>query len=147
MPNSCTSSLDLFRRPLVLLSIVVFLPLICDGNQASGSAAFSTSPISIAKTFLHHLYPELSLKGYTGKIELSAPFGRDWTSIPLFSLEISTSSIVQKKPVTRASGQRTVFGEETVLSALFGFDSNGIIQDLHLHSPEVVFDAMEDKLR
>jgi hypothetical protein len=52
-----------------------------------------------------------------------------------------------KVPNAKAGAAPTIFTEKVVLDALFGFDSNEILEDLHVHSSKVLFDAKLDNLR
>jgi hypothetical protein len=75
---------------------------------------------------------------------LAAPIDRNWTSTPEFGFVV-TESI--KVPSAKAGAAPTVFTEKVVLDALFGFDSDGILEDLHAHSSRILSDAKLDNLR
>jgi hypothetical protein len=113
-------------------------------SQSEAERAFAVSPISAAKNLLSRLYPELSGKGYLAKVELDAPIDRDWTSTPLVGFVV-TESI--KVPSAKAGAAPTVFTEKVVLDALFGFDSDGILLNLHVHSSGILSDGKLDNLR
>jgi hypothetical protein len=147
MPNSSSKQPHKPRTVLILSFMLWLLPLTSPGQQANPSGDFSTSPISTARILLHQLYPDLDDKGYIAEIELSAPFDRAWTSTPEFSFIISRRSASFGRPPSPPVGAQTVIKSEHVVQALFGFDSVGIIEDLHIHSAEVVFDTKQDEIR
>jgi hypothetical protein len=124
----------------------MFSPLLAR-SQSKAELAFSASPISTAKNFLSRLYPELIGKGYLGKVELSAPIDRGWNSTPLFNFVVSESSAAPSRNSAKVGARPTLMTENVVLGALFGFDSNGILEDLHAHSSRILSDAKVENLR
>ncbi|HEX3543682.1 MAG TPA: hypothetical protein VHT31_04070 [Candidatus Acidoferrum sp.] len=52
-----------------------------------------------------------------------------------------------KVPSAKAGATPTVFTEKVVLDALFGFDSDGILLNLHVHSSGILSDGKLDNLR
>ena len=75
---------------------------------------------------------------------MAAPIDRNWTSTPEFGFVV-TESI--KAPSAKAGAAPTVFTEKVVLDALFGFDRDGILEDLRVHSSRILSDAKLDNLR
>lgn len=107
----------------------------------------SSSSFLEAQELLRQLYPELKDKHYVMTVELNGAFDINWISTPRFSVEVGHSERGHEHYTVDRSGVPHIREEKPVLGALLGFDSEGLLESLHVNSPEIVFGKKNEALR
>lgn len=129
---------------LILLPLACALTFVVPAHLKSST---SSSPFLEAQELLRQLYPELKNKRYVMSVELNGAFDMNWTSTPRFSVEVGPSERGHEHYTVDRSGIPHIREEKPVLGALFGFDSEGLLETLHVNSPEIVFGKKNEALR
>ena len=145
MQKLCTSSTVFLRRLTALLFLVALAAFVEHGKLAGFDNSTDLSQVSSARILLRELYPELSGKGYGGRLILDGSYDAEM-SLRNFALVVWKAKRILNtdKDVPPPS---LPLPEERILTASFEFDSRGVINSLHVSSPEIVHDTRNEDLR
>jgi hypothetical protein len=142
------------RRAITCISLVVIVGgilFVTSGftfEQGSPSqSAAAKSGVGEAQEFLRSLFPELLAKKYVMTVEASGAFDLDLSRLPVFSVYVGRSERGHKDMLANVPAENSVVEDMPILTGLFEFGRDAVLDEVNIHSPEIVADNKNENLR
>lgn len=120
------------------------------GVLAQGNPPRTSEPksgVEGVQVFLKALFPELSAKNYVMSIEANGAFDLNWSRLSVLSVYIGRAERGHRDIVANVPIEKSVVEEKPILTGLFEFGQDGIIDSVNIHSPMILADEKNDAIR